>query len=60
MCRDQSRTRESGGGHRKVKLPTFKGKGTKSGVNIDDSAALLDLMESERDSARRAAIMPPE
>jgi hypothetical protein len=37
----------------KVKLPTFRGKGTLPGVNIDDSAALLDLMESDRDSDRR-------
>jgi Arc/MetJ family transcription regulator len=37
----------------KVKLPTFRGKGTLPGVDIDDSAALLDLMEEDRDSDRR-------
>jgi hypothetical protein len=39
----------------KVKLPTFKGNGTKPGVDLDDSAALLDLMESDEDSDRRAS-----
>ncbi len=28
-----------------VRLPTFKGKGLQPGVDLDDSAALLDLME---------------
>lgn len=37
----------------KVKLPTFRGNGTLPGVDIDDNAALLDLMESDRDSDRR-------
>lgn len=37
----------------KVKLPTFRGKGTLPGVNIDDNAALLELMESDLDSDRR-------
>lgn len=32
-----------------VRLPTFGGKGTLPGVDLDDSAALLDLMESARD-----------
>jgi hypothetical protein len=27
------------------KLPTFRGKGLLPGVNLDDSAALLELME---------------
>jgi hypothetical protein len=40
----------------KLKLPTFKGKGVKPGVNLDDSAALSDLIESDRDSARRASV----
>jgi hypothetical protein len=30
----------------KVDLPTFRGKGVQPGVDLDDSAALLDLMES--------------
>jgi hypothetical protein len=27
------------------KLPTFRGKGLRPGVNLDDSAALLELIE---------------
>lgn len=37
----------------KRKLPTFRGQGLYPGVNLDDSAALLELMEGERDSHRR-------
>lgn len=37
----------------KVEIPTFRGKGLHPGVNLDDSAALLELMEGERDSDRR-------
>jgi hypothetical protein len=33
-----------------VHLVTFKGKGLLPGVDLDDSAALLDLMESPGDS----------
>lgn len=29
----------------KVKLPSFKGQGLRPGVDLDDSAGLLDLME---------------
>ncbi len=32
-----------------VHLVTFKGKGLLPGVDLDDSAALLDLMESSHD-----------
>jgi hypothetical protein len=33
---------------RRVELPTFKGgNGLQPGVDLDDSAALLDLMENE-------------
>ena len=32
------------------KLPTFLGQGLRPGVNLDDSAALLELMESDRGS----------
>ena len=32
-----------------VRLPTFRGKGLLPGVDLDDSAALLDLMESSDD-----------
>jgi hypothetical protein len=38
------------------KLPTFRGQGLRPGVNLDDSAALLELMESDRDSDRRKHI----
>jgi len=30
-----------------LKLTTLKGKGVQPGVDLDDSAALLDLMESD-------------
>jgi hypothetical protein len=30
----------------RVELPTFRGEGLRPGVNLDDSAALLDLMDS--------------
>jgi hypothetical protein len=36
-----------------VKLPTFQGKGLQPGVDLDNSAALLDLMENDRDPHRR-------
>ena len=39
-----SRRKESRNG-RRVKLPTFEGRGLQPGVDLDDSAALLDLME---------------
>lgn len=32
---------------RRFKLPTFAGDGLQPGVDLDDSAALLDLMESD-------------
>ena len=38
---------------RNVRIPTFRGQGVRPGVNLDDSAALLELMESDRDSHRR-------
>jgi hypothetical protein len=38
------------------KLPTFRGQGLRPGVNLDDSAALLELMESDRDSDLRSLI----
>ncbi len=31
----------------RVSLPTFDGHGLQPGVDVDDSAALLDLMESD-------------
>lgn len=31
---------------KRVKLPTFPGRGLQPGVDLDDSAALLELMEN--------------
>ena len=36
---------------RHLKLPTFRGQGLHPGVDLDDSAALLDVMEESRDPA---------
>lgn len=33
--------------HGSVRLPTFRGTGLQPGVDLDDSAALLDLMEQQ-------------
>jgi hypothetical protein len=30
---------------KRAKLPTYKGKGVRPGVDLDDTSALLDLME---------------
>lgn len=35
-----------------VKLPVFDGKGLQPGVDLDDSSALLDLMDSHDPSGR--------
>ena len=32
-----------------VALPTFKGKGLRSGIDLDDTAGLLDIMKCGRD-----------
>jgi hypothetical protein len=32
-----------------VRLPTFKGKGLRPGVDLDDTAGLLDVMQGGRD-----------
>lgn len=42
-CQQKSGKREP------VRLLTFSGNGLLPGVDLDDTAALLDLMESERD-----------
>jgi hypothetical protein len=42
------RSRRRGG---PIKLPTFKGKGLRPGVDLDDSAGLLEIMQGSRDSA---------
>ena len=34
-------------------LPTYRGRGLLPGVDLDDSAALVDLMESHDDRRRR-------
>jgi hypothetical protein len=45
--RDALPPHRSGSRRRKrVDLPTFRGRGLRPGVNLDDSAALLELMES--------------
>jgi predicted transcriptional regulator len=36
-----------------LKLPTFRGKGLQAGVELDNSAALLDVMENDLDSRPR-------
>jgi hypothetical protein len=35
----------------RIPLPTFKGTGLRPGVDLDDTASLLDLMERDRDSS---------
>ena len=46
----ESLSRQRGSGRREaVRLETFSGKGLLPGVDLDDSAALLDLMESSDD-----------
>jgi hypothetical protein len=32
-----------------VALPTFKGKGLRPGVDLDDTAGLLDILDGDRD-----------
>ncbi|HSI96854.1 MAG TPA: CopG family transcriptional regulator [Gaiellaceae bacterium] len=36
---------EPGGRRRAVSLPTFRGDGLQPGVDLDDTASLLDLMD---------------
>ncbi|HEV8658536.1 MAG TPA: DUF2191 domain-containing protein [Thermoanaerobaculia bacterium] len=48
LSRRRATTRE-----RIVIIPTFRGQRLQPGVNLDDVAALLELMESDRDSQRR-------
>jgi hypothetical protein len=33
----------------RVALPTFKGRGLQPGVDLDDTAGLLDIMDGSRD-----------
>ncbi|HMD97073.1 MAG TPA: type II toxin-antitoxin system VapB family antitoxin [Terriglobia bacterium] len=44
--------RRQPGRRRRVRLPTFKGTGLRPGIDLDDSAALLDRME-EWDATHR-------
>lgn len=37
--------RRKTGAQERVRLPTFKGHGVQPGVDLDDSAGLLDVME---------------
>jgi len=37
--------------HERTPLPTFRGRGLQPGVDLDDAAALLDLMEAADDPA---------
>jgi len=37
----------------RIPLPTFRGRGLMPGVDLDDSASLLDVMEARHPSARR-------
>lgn len=45
--RESLAKRSKGRRRRHVRLKTFKGKGLQPGVDLDDSAALLDLMEGD-------------
>ena len=36
-----------------VKIPTFRGRGLQPGVNLDDSAALLEMMDDRVRPSRR-------
>jgi hypothetical protein len=43
--RESLARRRAGRPKKRIVLTTFKGKGLRPGVDLDDSAALLDLME---------------
>jgi hypothetical protein len=47
--RESLSRRRGGGPRRRVRLPTFAGRGVLPGVDLDDTAALLDRMETPRD-----------
>ncbi|HMO47030.1 MAG TPA: ribbon-helix-helix protein, CopG family [Rubrivivax sp.] len=44
--RESLARRETKAAARPLRLKTFKGTGLRAGVDLDDSAALLDLMDS--------------
>lgn len=39
------------GGSEAIELPTFDGRGLQPGIDLDDAATLLELMESGDDSS---------
>lgn len=43
--RESLARRRAPGSRRPVRLPTFRGRGTLPGVDLDDSAALIERME---------------
>ncbi|RME26102.1 MAG: ribbon-helix-helix protein, CopG family [Deltaproteobacteria bacterium] len=45
--RESLARRRSAAGREPVELPVFKGEGLQPGVDLDDSSALIDLMELE-------------
>ena len=51
--RESFARRRSGGPRREVTLTTFKGRGLRPGVDLNDSAALLELMERQDAGPRR-------
>ncbi len=52
--RESLRRRHAGPSRRKrSRLPTFRGRGLMPGVDLDDSASLLDLMEARHPAAGR-------
>lgn len=48
--RENLSRRRGGGPRRRVRFPTFNGRGLLPGIDLDDTAALLDRMEAPRGS----------
>ena len=46
--REKLARRQQRDSRRRVRLKTFKGTGLRPGVDLDDTAALLDLMDGEK------------
>lgn len=46
LARQQERHRRP-----RVVLPTFKGSGLQPGVDLDDTASLIDIMDTHRDTS---------
>jgi hypothetical protein len=57
LCAALNQRRVSKQSPQKVTLPTFGGGGVRPGVDLNSNAALLELMESDRDSERRQHIV---